>query len=574
MNDPADLSFPDAPRLELDDALVSLLEHAERVRLSQGRLRALLHAIQAVVEQRDLAVVLRQIVESALELVDAEYGALGVIAPERDVLEEFIYVGLDAEEAARIGELPTGHGLLGALIADPRPIRLPRMDQDDRAAGFPPHHPTMTSFLGVPIRIRGEVFGNLYLTNRRDGSFTTDDEQLVEALASTAGFAIENARLLEQSRMRTDWMQAAAELSAALLVSSSETALDLVAGRICDLQDVDQVVIMVGDHSESSLAIAAARGSTADPTLLPTIDPSSTCAQDSLEDGRPRSFQRTPDDGTDPARLSRGGMGGPVTVVPLRTQGHVWGVVCIARAPERHRFSSIEVEIAADLVSRACIAIELSRAREERQRVMLVDDRRRIARDLHDHVIQQLYGTGLSLQAAATTLPEGAAQATVQDAVEKLDDAISQIRTVVFALSKRDENSLRHRIIDAVAELSSGTRRPPAIKFAGPVDHSVAPGLSDDVVAVVRELLSNAVRHAHADRITVDVSIDGADVVVVVEDDGVGVGAPARTRGLRNLLQRATDRGGTFTVKGEQAGTRAEWRVPLDRAPRRRETSG
>ncbi|WP_194411001.1 GAF domain-containing protein [Microbacterium cremeum] len=557
------LSFPDGPRLDLDDALSTLLAQAERVRTTQERLRALLAATQAVVEESDLSTVLRRIVEAATALVDAEYGALGVIAPERDSLEEFIYVGLTESEAARIGHLPTGHGLLGALIVDPHPIRLPHMADDDRAAGFPPHHPHMESFLGVPVRVRDEVFGNLYLTNRRNGQFTVEDEQLIEALATTAGFAVENARLLDQARTRARWMTTAAELSAAVLSSPTETALDLIAGRIFDLPDVDQVAVLLTDEEGTTVRVAAARGR--DEALLRgrTFEAHTVCAGKVLDSGRPLAFARSAADG-DPLRLGDEDWVGPALVAPLRTRARLWGAVCLARSADARRFTPTETESAADLASRASIALELAHAREEGQRSMLADDRQRIARDLHDHVIQQLFGTGLTLQAVATGIPPGPATDRVHGAIAQLDDAISQIRTVVFALSSRDEGSVRHRIIDAVAELSAGLQRPPSMRFTGPVDHAIAGTLAADVVGVARELLSNAVRHARADRISLEVGVIDGAVAVAVEDDGIGMRDDGRRSGLDNLAHRAEAGGGEFSVSSGDTGTVARWSVPLD----------
>ena len=224
MPDTGPLSFPDGPRTELEEAIASLITHSERVLRAQGRLRALLRATQAIVEQSDLPLVLHHIVEAAIGLVDAQYGAIGVINPEGDALEQFLYAGMPEQAATAIGHLPEGRGLLGALISDPHPIRLTKIADDHRAIGFPANHPPMETFLGVPVIVRGEVFGNLYLTNRGDGDFTEEDEQLVQALASTAGFAIDNARLLAESKMRARWVSAAAELSAAILSTPTETA--------------------------------------------------------------------------------------------------------------------------------------------------------------------------------------------------------------------------------------------------------------------------------------------------------------------------------------------------------------
>ena len=558
-----ELSFPDGPRLELDEALATLLTQAERVRATQGRLRALLSAIQVVVEESDLATVLRRIAQAATTLVNAEYGALGVIAPERDALEEFIYVGLADEKAAAIGHLPTGHGLLGALIADPHPIRLPHMAEDARASGFPAHHPHMDSFLGVPVRVRGEVFGNLYLTNSQDGQFTEEDERLVESLATTAGFAVENARLLEQARTRERWMSAAAELSAGLLSSPTATSFDLIAGRIFDLPDIDKVTVLLADDATAPLHVAAARGP--DEALLrgTSLAADGICAAETLASGRTTAHPREHSPDGDPTRVVVDGLAGPVVAAPLRTRSRLWGVVCAARHPDGRRFTAAEVQSIADFASRATIALELAQAREDAQRSLLADDRRRIARDLHDHVIQQLFGTGLTLQAIASGQPPGPDADKLSDSIDQLDDAISQIRTVVFALSHRDESSLRHRVIDVVADLSATLRRPPAIRFTGPVDHAIIGPLSAEVVGVTRELLSNAVRHSRADRIQVEVAIVDRDVVVLVEDDGIGMTDTDRRSGLQNLADRATARSGAFTIESSADGTVARWSMPL-----------
>lgn len=562
---PADDSivFPDGPRLELDEALSALLAQAEKVRHTQGRLRELLSASQSVVEAIDLPALLRRIVEAAVALVDAQYGALGVIAPERDLLEEFVYVGMDETRAARIGHLPEGHGLLGALIADPRPIRLPEMSADPRAVGFPPHHPDMTSFLGVPVRVRNEIFGNLYLTNRRDGKFSDEDEQLVSALATTAGFAIDNARLLEAARTRERWMTAAAELSAALLSSSTSTAFDLIAGRIFELPGVDKVTVLLVDEDLGPLRVVAARGADEADLRGLAVDSDSVCAGAVLAGGGTMVLAADSPAEPDVLRVGDGEALGPVLIAPMRTKARLWAVVCIAREPGARRFTSAEQDSAGDFVSRAGIALELAVAREEAQRAILADDRSRIARDLHDHVIQQLFGTGLTLQAVAASMPPGPDAARLGGTVDQLDDAISQIRTIVFALSQREGTTIRHRIIDVVAEISGAMRRPAAIRFTGPVDHLIAGDLFTDVVGVVRELLSNAVRHASADRISLELAVNEGTVTVAVEDDGIGMSTTTRRSGLANLDQKAHMRGGSFAVASGEGGTAATWRVPL-----------
>ncbi|GAA1973993.1 GAF domain-containing protein [Microbacterium pumilum] len=559
MAEPGSLSFPDGPRSDLEEAIASLLTQSERVLRAQGRLRALLRATQAVVEQSDLGLVLRSIVEGATELVGAQYGAMGVINPERDALEQFIYVGLGEQEAAAIGHLPEGRGLLGALITDPHPIRLARIADDPRTSGFPPHHPPMESFLGVPVRVRGEVFGNLYLTNHRNGTFSDEDVQLVEALAATAGFAIENARLLTDAETGARWVTAAAELSAAITSNSTDTALDLLVTRVRDVAHADQLAVLLLNPHDGQFRVAAATGRAESTLRGTTLDPAAVFAGAVLEDAGPHSQPKKPYSAHDPLLISRNGVSGPVMAVPLRTRAQFWGVLCIARDPDALRFSSAEIDGAADLASRASIALELARAGEEARRAMLADDRRRIARDLHDHVIQQLFGAGLGLQALAGRLGPGPDADSLGETIDQLDDAIAQIRTVIFALSHRDEASVRHRLLDVISETSGVTRRPPAIRFSGPVDLTVRDDLATDVVAVARELLSNAARHGHADHISLEVGVSDGAVSVEVQDDGVGIAPDSPRSGLNNLRDRATNRHGSFIVESTDGGTTARW---------------
>ena len=563
MAEPGSLSFPDGPRTELEDAISSLVAQSERVMRAQGRLRALLHATQAVMEQSNLALVLRSIVEAAIELVGAQYGAMGVINPERDALEQFLYVGMNDEDAAAIGHLPEGRGLLGALITDPHPIRLAQMADDPRAAGFPPNHPPMESFLGVPVRVRGEVFGNLYLTNHDSGDFTDEDVQLVEALALTAGFAIENARLLAESQTLGRWMTAATELSAGIIATPTTTALDLLVTRVRDVSVAEQVTVLIPNAGDGRLRIVAATGENEGSLRGATVDPVTALAGRVLDDAAAHSQPKQHDAERDPLLVSHEGLSGPAMAVPLRTPAQFWGVLCIARSPAGERFSPAEIEGAADLASRASIALELARAGEDARRALLADDRRRIARDLHDHVIQQLFGAGLGLQALASRLGPGPDGEALGETIDQLDDAIGQIRTVIFALSHRDDASLRHRLLDVVGEVSGSARRPPAVRFTGPVDLTVRDHLATEVVAVARELLSNAIRHAHADHVSLEVATQDGIVSVVVEDDGVGIDESALRSGLDNLRDRAAQRLGSFEVESSDGGTNARWTAPI-----------
>ncbi|MES1212655.1 MAG: GAF domain-containing protein, partial [Leifsonia sp.] len=426
----APLDFPDGPRTDLESTIQELVERAQRVLETQGRLRSLLQANRIVVEELELEQVLRRIAEAALALVGAEFGALGVIAPDGR-LEQFIHVGMSEDAAAAIGHLPEGHGLLGAVIDEGRAIRLEHIQADPRSVGFPAHHPQMDGFLGVPLRVRNEVFGNLYLTNPSGGSFSHEDEELVAALAATAGIAIENARLFDESRRRQRWSTALAEVTSALLSGSSEDVLGVVADRVASVIDVD-LVCVVGPSGDDDLMVSTARGEGSEPLIGRRYPRESTLVGLALGSGDVVSSPGQPAGDKFDWQPSEG----PTVAIPLVAFDQTLGALTLSRAEGGARFTPADLEMAADFAVQASVAIELARGRADRQRLELVEDRNRIARDLHDHVIQRLFGSGLGLQALASTAPEPI-RAGITEQVDAIDAAISEIRTAVFALTSR-----------------------------------------------------------------------------------------------------------------------------------------
>jgi signal transduction histidine kinase len=558
----AELGFPDAPRSELENSIGALVERANEVLRTQGRLRNLLHANRAVVEELELPRVLRRIAEAAVELAGAQYGALGVIAPD-GTLEQFIHVGMPEETAVLIGHLPEGHGLLGAVIDRAEAIRLEHLAQDPRSAGFPEHHPPMDAFLGVPIRVRDEVFGNLYLTNPASGAFTAEDEELVGSLAATAGIAIENARLFEQTERRERWSTALAEVTASLLSEESQDVLAVLADRLAVVIDAALVAVVVPSREPGMLRVEAARGTgseamsgrdfVADSTLSArALDTRQIVVSDGRSAGESAEWQPQV---------------GPTVVLPLIVAGEAIGALSVSRAPGGPRFDDAELDMAAEFASQTGVAIELTHARADRQRLELADERGRIARDLHDHVIQRLFGSGLALQALATRNP--GMQADLLEQVDAIDAAIAEIRTAIFTLAQRPregEGSLRHRLLDLVAEATASLGTSPRLTFAGPVDLSIHGDFAEDVVAVVRESLSNVARHAGASTVAVEVALVDATVTVTVDDDGHGVdGKVKRRSGLGNLDRRARARNGSFELTPRDGGgTRALWSARLD----------
>ncbi|NEN05014.1 GAF domain-containing protein [Diaminobutyricibacter tongyongensis] len=554
------ITFPDAPRAELDRALADLVDRAREVLQTQGRLRALVKANRSVVSHLELPVVLRSIVEAAVDLVGAEYGALGVLSPSGG-LEQFIHVGMTPEQVERIGHLPEGHGLLGALIDDPRPIRLERIADDPRSAGFPPGHPPMDGFLGVPIRVRDAVFGNLYLTNRDRGGFSRDDEQLVGALAATAGFAIDNARLFAETEARRAWSAAGSEISSTLLGGEPDDALfsELVAG-VTRLSRAALTCVLTKSSDSSTVVVRTAYGDGASELVGTSRPLSGEILTGAFESSGPRIS-----DGLDGETLGVEAGTGPTLIAPFRVDRDSSSLLLVLRKAGDPAFTPFDLERVADLASQAGIAIELAAARADQQRMLLLEDRTRIARDLHDHVIQQLFATGLELQSIEAATSSNAVAERLDRSVTSIDTAIAQIRTIIFALSRQSAGgtSMRNRILDLADEIAPGLARPATVGFSGPVDLVVIDDLADDVSAVAREGLTNAARHAHAENVSVRLEVEDRTVTLTIQDDGVGLGSSTRRSGLRNGLERATRRGGTMTIEPADPGTRLVWCVPI-----------
>jgi signal transduction histidine kinase len=562
VTDPQGFSFPDHPRGELDRALDDLVHRAKSVLATQGRLRALLRANRAVVEHRDLPTVLRRIIESAVELVGAQYGALGVVSPQGG-LEQFITVGMSDEVVARIGHLPEGHGLLGALIDHPHNIRLPKLADDPRSIGFPAGHPSMDSFLGVPITVRGVVYGNLYLSNQATGEFSEDDEQLVTALAATAGIAIENARLFAETHRRQAWSAASAEVTATLLSSESSGSISTVITRILDLAEADIAWMLLPTGAPSEYTIERARG--LDSAALEGSTLAAASALGGMLDAQ--HPQLIDDAGSSAITLTDGRRAGPMMVLPLAGAATPHGLLLVGRLAHSRRFSAADLEMAADFAGQASIALTLRAARADRQRMDLLEDRGRIARDLHDHVIQQLFATGLDLHRVATMSGSATVATHILTAVGNIDASIAQIRTAIFALTVQDNDprdSMRHQLIDLVNEVSAGFTSTPAVSFTGPVDLMVTDDLAADVLAVTREGLSNIVKHASARSTAIELAVIDGGVRLVISDDGVGITGSARRSGIANLEARARRRGGGLLVDSEGMGTTLTWHVPFD----------
>ena len=572
------LTFPDLPRLELDALLGQLVERAREVMATQGRLRGLLQATSAVSGTLVLATVLRRTVRAARELVGARYAALGVVDPGGGLID-FLHEGMPADAVERIGDLPQGKGLLGALVDDPTPIRLTRLGEDPRSAGFPPGHPPMTSFLGAPIHVRGELYGNLYLTDsvRPDGAFTAEDEQLLTALAATAGVAVGSARLYEQARARGEWLQASAAVTRQLLAPSAEDVdpLELIAARTLDIAGADLVVVLFPDPADAALLRIAVSAGVAAARLrglsLPIEDSFSGRV---FSTGRPGRLEQLSEGHGVAALVSGDAEVGSVLAVPLAGAGQVHGVLSVARLVGRPGFDPADVDMVASFANHAAVAVELADARRRQESAALLDDRERIAADLHDHVIQRLFGAGLGLQTVAaglgsSSVPERRRMADrVQTTIRDLDATIQQIRTTIFALQQgapAGDAAVRPRLIDVIADVTAALGFQPGLRFSGLLEGVLPDPVVDDLLLVLREALTNVARHAGAGAADVEISSLDGRLTLRVSDDGRGIGATSRRSGLATLGRRAEAHGGSLTVAaGDPSGTELTWSVPLD----------
>jgi signal transduction histidine kinase len=561
---PGELLFPALKRLELDQLLGQLVDRAHEVMATQGRLRGLLRANQLVIGDLALPVVLRSIVDAARELVGARYAALGVIAAAGG-LSEFVNTGMPEDAVERIGHLPQGKGLLGALIDDPRPIRLRRIADDERSSGFPPGHPPMTSFLGVPIRIRDEVFGNLYLTESTKGEFTAEDEELTTAIAATAAVAIENARLYEAARSRGEWLQASAMITRQLLTpGSGQRPLHLVAERSQEIADADLVTVALPAEDGGELRIEVAVGRRAEHLTGMRVASDSLLGRVSST-GEPVRLSQVEDEG-EREPLTGGELdAGPVIAVPLLGSRGSRGVLAAIRRRGRGGFTDTDLDMAGSFANHAALALELAEARAEQQRAAMLDERDRIAADLHDQVIQRLFAAGLSLQSVAMSLGTGREKDRILDTVADLDATIGQLRTTIFELHevpRSGSGGLRARLLDVASHTAKALGFDPAVRFEGPVD-TVPSDVGEDLVAVLREELANVARHAGATAAAVDLVVRPGELRLTVRDDGVGVGSTVRRSGLANMQHRAERHGGSVDVAPrDTGGTTVRWTVP------------
>lgn len=538
----------------------------------------LLDAIVGVARSFSLPEVLRRIVEASRELVSARYGAFGVVAPD-GTLSDFVEVGVDDADRARIGSPPTGKGVLGVLINDPRPLRLSDLTAHPESAGFPANHPPMRTFLGVPVLVGERVYGILLLAEKRDGTeFTEQDEKILGMLAGTAGVAIEHVTLFEQVRQRERWLSASYDVTSALLAGEEPSStLRLVANRATVVAgataggialprepDRDVLVFEIveppGEDADRLTGLSVPVENTATGVAFATREPVVVSNYGGHVTIQQRDRPRLPEviAGLDSA-----------VAVPLVAGDETLGVLVVARFRDNAPFTETEVELARSFAVHAALAVKFARAEQDRRRLAVFEDRDRIARDLHDLVIQRLFATGLGLESMSRLIANDQVAQRIVGFAQDLDRTIRDIRNSIFSLQEPDESrdSLRSELLRLALGSAEMLGFEPKLGFDGPLDAAVPDPVRSDVLGTLREALSNVARHAHATRVSIDVDVDrgGRRLTLVVEDDGVGVPArPRRRSGLANMEERAARWRGACSVRpGPNGGTLLTWTVAL-----------
>jgi two-component system, NarL family, sensor histidine kinase DevS len=551
-------------QLRLRELLAEVQDRIDMIVEGRDRLDGLVEAMLVVTSGLELDATLRTIVETAIQLVDARYGALGVRGQGHDLVE-FVYQGIDDDGRALIGDLPQGRGVLGVLIDDPQPIRLDNIQQHPASVGFPPNHPPMRTFLGVPVKIRDEVFGNLYLTEKANGQpFSEDDEVLVQALAAAAGIAIANARLYAQSRARQAWIEAARDIATEMLSGADPaTVFALVAEKALKLADATATVVAVPVEAESlasdaaELVITETSGALSvsafedAPTLI------GTPIGEVFLDRTPRRLENLDlaiGDFTDP---------GPALLLPLRTGDTAAGVLVVLRRAGLPPFTDEHLDMMAAFAGQAALAWQLATSERRMRELDVLTDRDRIARELHDHVIQRLFAVGLAMQATVPLARSPEVQRRLSEQVDDLQDVIQDIRSAIFDLNTASPSAtrLRQRLEEAIAECSvTGLRT--MVQFIGPVS-VVDATLADHAEAFVRAAVANATRQPDVRRLRVIVEV-GDELCIKVAADGQGVPDEATANNLAEMRRVAEEIGGSLTLEtSPDSETLLRWSAPL-----------
>jgi signal transduction histidine kinase len=556
-------------RLRRPDDLSWIHEQLEELVADREQMGHLLQVAIEISSDLDLDATLHRIVAAALSMTKARYAAIGIWAPD-GTLASFVHSGMDPDTVRLVGHLPVGKGVLGALRDRTEPLRLTDLTEHPAAAGFPEYHPPMRAFLGMPIIIRGAAFGSLYVSDDRPGrGFSEADEITARALASVAAVAIDNARLFDRVRAAAQWTAASREITAALLSDADPDLrpLQLIAERAAELTESEQAIVLVPpDPDQPSaevdhLVVSASVGVHATDVLGQEVPVKGSTTGEVFRSGEPlivHTFRRPIPAFTDVGER-------PAIVMPLRSEQQALGVIVVARNTAAPPFGNEYLDLVRDFADHAAIALTLATARRYARERTLVADRERIARDLHDQIIQRVFAVGLDLHGVIARLRSPQLAARVTQSVDELQAVIDDIRRTIFNLQYRParRSDFAERIQDAVARLTDNRDELTTLRMAGPTS-AVSDALAEHAQAVVVEALSNAVRHAEAATIAVEVNITD-QLHIEITDDGRGIPSDnQRHSGLANMAQRAEDLGGHCEITSPPTGgTHVHWSAPL-----------
>lgn len=503
--------------------------------------------------ERDIEAALRRILTAAVELFDASYGAIVDDPPSDDW--RTVHQHFSDEDLDRLRRGILAAGVLDRLLADGRPVIITGLPWTGTVATGAP-----VLVLAVPIQWDGRIGGGLVVAAAGRAPFTDDDARLLQALAAAAGIAVGSEALRSDLLRREAWSDASAEIVSAVLTGRLDDPLAVLSARVRTLARADCVCVLRGDGASEGLTVVARSGDDDGPQVGDRVPVRGSIVGDAVASHQPRVVSAGVLPLLDSSRTALGG--GPMMVAPMLSAEVAIGAILVGRRPGGPAFSAADLDMLAGFVGHTTVALQLAEVRADRERIMLVEDRARIARDLHDTVIQQLFAAGLELRATAADVPVPRVHAGIDHGVMLIDGAIDRIRTAVLAISPEPAAaSLRHRILDVVRDLSREFAQPPELRFDGPVELVARGDLGEDVVAVVREALTNVARHAAATHAGVRVSVLDGRIRVEVWDDGRGMPDSPPRSGLANLEDRAFRRGGEFTIGGRGI-TRAEWTVP------------
>jgi len=520
---------------------------------ARDRKDALLEAGLALASELSLPIVLQRIVDVAAEVTDARYGALGVIG-DGDRIVEFVTTGLSAGQRQAIGDLPTGRGVLGLLIREPHPVRIRNIGDHPQSVGFPVNHPAMRSFLGAPIQAMGRVFGNIYLADKRSADeFSEEDEAATVILATQAGVAIANATLYEAVRSSERRLESLRDITERVLAGGTAAELlESIAEHARELADADAATVVTRSGAPGELVVSAAAGAYASELLGQTVPLEGSISGAVMGSGVGMTFDDISQDPRAYQPIIRLGRNGPAFCVPLRVPGGVAGTLMVANLKGGTRFSEETRSLVASLADAASVALDYHRVQSELRRLGLLEERERIAKELHDGIIQSLFAVGMGLQATALTAGNQEVTNRVERGVEQLDGVIRDLRNYIFGL--RPGILADRQLEQALHSLGEEMQERSGEEVEVLVDAALAARLSthsSDIVQLTREALSNVARHAGARRAKVSLERDGPGAALVIEDDGVGfeVDGDSAGSGLKNMRARAAGLGGTMRVE-------------------------